>query len=337
MGAWTIYTRREPSLHDAPATLVATVEPYAYERPQGYTLPLIDPDDPDENYVWIDAPVDPLAGSPWLLELRYRVTCTALLAAHDEAWAYSVGLARTTHGAIHDPQAQTFTWYGWDLDAMIAHVDVLVEGHRLGELFTHLSLARSARTVDPGPFLPLVDRVIAYLDDLPESTAKNSLLVLLANAPDLPSDSRQLLEDAVLAAPPYGKQGKPLRDLQAQLRARRDEAWTTSQPLPTSLAEIGELWDRARESEREAQVLARMFADTARHALLTAVTIAKAREGSPVPTWAAWPDQARSLTFAHVHEFEGVHRDYFALCGPLATWLVEQWRAAEARQLEEED
>ena len=327
---WTIYTRETPDLRDAPSTLVCEVEAFTYVTPEPvYDDPLVDLDFVEIDTDW-NQPYDPLSHSSWVDEIRFRVACTAPDSQRELAWAFSIEVAHAAHGAILDAQAKTFAWYGWNLDAMLARVHALIEAHQLADLVTYLTRARDARTAGPGPFLALAERTVAYLDDLPESTAKNHLLVFLTASHDLPADVRHLLEDAVLAAPPKGKPGKPLRDLQAKLRVARDHAWADAQALPTTIAELSSLWDRAHDTVRETYVLDRVFESERLHPLVVDAILARARAGDDPPSWPSWEAHLGQLSFAHTHEFDEEHREFFALCGPLAAWLVVRWRLDEA-------
>ena len=316
---WTIYAREKPIVENAPSGTSFEVSPYTFVRPTfdegAFDL---DFDEADS-----DLDFDPMASCVWAPEMRWKVDCVGT----QEGLTFSVELARRSHGGIYDPEERILTWYGWDPEAHLARTNELITTDQIGELVSWFGKLGTINAPEPGPLVPLAEYAIAYLDAIPQSTAKNHLLVLLAARKELSTDGRRLLEDAVLAAPPKGKGGKRLRELQTRLRSERDQAWAGAQRIPTEPEEVAALWDRARLSQRESCVLGRLFESDDR-TLVSEVILAKARAGAPVPEWSFWEIKTNDFAESQEHELE--HRDAFARCGPLASWLVGRWRSDEA-------
>ena len=316
---WTIYARERPIVENPPSGTSFEVTPYTF------VLPTFDEDafDLDFDEANSDLDFDPMASSVWAPEMHWKVDC----AGTQEGLTFSIELARQSLGGIYDRDRRILTWYGWDAVAHLARTNELISTDQIGELVSWFGKLGTIRTPEHGPLVALAEHAIAYLDAIPQSTAKNHLLVLLAAREELSTDGRRLLEDAVLAAPPKGKGGKRLRELQTRLRSERDQAWAAAQPMPIEPDEVAALWDRARLSQRESYVLRRLFVSDDR-TLVNEVILAKARAGAPVPDWSFWNVASSELT--EYPEYELEHRDGFALCGPLASWLVERWSSDEA-------
>ncbi|MEO8550339.1 MAG: hypothetical protein ABI678_10205 [Kofleriaceae bacterium] len=273
-----------------------------------------------------DLDIDPMAYCVWATEMCWRAKCAGSAAA----LTYSIAVAGSALGGIFDHDRRLLTWYGWDAAGYLARTHELIEANQIGEFVSWFAKLTTIHAPAPGPLLPLAEHAIAFLDLIPESTAKNQLLVALARRDEISQDHRRLLEDAVLAAPPRGKGGKPLRELQVKLRTAKEIAWAGGQPLPTDAAALTALWDRATTDERESRVLARLVrsAEPEHAALVVELVLAKARAGAATPAWSFW--DIRSPDYTACHEYALDHREFFALCGPLAAWLVERWRSDEA-------
>jgi hypothetical protein len=316
---WTIYAREKPIIENAPSGTSFEVSPYTF------IAPTFDEADFDLEFDEADSDLDldPMASCAWASEMRWKAECVGPRAG----LTFSIELARRSQGGIYDHDRRILTWYGWDPATHLARTIELITTDQIGELVSWFGKLGTINSPEPGPLEPLAEYAIAYLDAIPQSTAKNQLLVLLAGREELSTDSRRLLEDAVLAAPPKGKGGKRLRELQTRLRSERDQAWADAQVLPIEPDEVAALWDRARLSQRESYVLGRLFGGDDR-ALVNEVILAKARAGAPVPEWSFWNIVTGELSEAS--EYELGHRDRFALCGPLASWLVTRWRNDDA-------